>query len=182
MTARLVLGLAWQLFVVGAALLAPSFVAGTAAGRESRDLDLEYAAYASLQSGRVDQAEALCAELTDIDPLSGQDSRPMSLARHHAHTLRGLILLDRGQLAAAKQELLASSAVPPTAELNRVGPSMQLASELLRRGERETVLQYIASARRLWFSTAGRTRLDAWASAIKADRIPDFGTQLVYGG
>lgn len=50
------------------------------------------------------------------------------------------------------------------------GPDKRLASELLKRGEREVVLEYFDLCATFWRSD----RLDEWAAVVKASGMPDF--------
>jgi hypothetical protein len=55
---------------------------------------------------------------------------------------------------------------------------MALARDLLERGERDTVLQYLDLCAVFWRS--GREKLQAWTAAVKEGRTPEFGANLVY--
>lgn len=55
---------------------------------------------------------------------------------------------------------------------------MTLAKLLLERGERAIVLEYFSLCRVFWENHFGK--LDRWSLLVKADRIPDFGANLVF--
>jgi hypothetical protein len=55
---------------------------------------------------------------------------------------------------------------------------MSLAEELLKAGEKETVLQYFEACRKFW--RMGGERLDRWTKEVKAGLAPEFGANLVY--
>jgi hypothetical protein len=54
---------------------------------------------------------------------------------------------------------------------------MTLAKELLEKGGRDVVIQYLEECRTFW--KLGRT-LDSWIATIRNDRIPEFGPNLIY--
>jgi hypothetical protein len=53
---------------------------------------------------------------------------------------------------------------------------MTLANELLKRGEREAVLDYFALCRKFW--KLGGSQLDAWSDAVRKGETPVFGGNL----
>jgi hypothetical protein len=55
---------------------------------------------------------------------------------------------------------------------------MTLASELLEKGQRDAVLEYLTLCKKFW--TLGATQLDTWIDAIRTGGKPDFGANLVY--
>jgi uncharacterized protein len=90
---------------------------------------------------------------------------------HHAHTVLGLIALQEGRMEEAKTHLLDSARHRGSPQLNSFGPSIDLASELLARGERETVLQYLDLCAAFWKDVEGR--LPRWKAAIRAGGTPE---------
>lgn len=99
-------------------------------------------------------------------------------AIHHGNITVGRVALQRNDIATAKQSLLAAGKTRGSPQLNSFGPSMTLASELLARGERETVLEYLQLCKNFWRMNDGR--LDAWTNAIKTGKAPDFNPNLAY--
>jgi hypothetical protein len=55
---------------------------------------------------------------------------------------------------------------------------MSLAKDLLEKGEKDVVLQYLDLVNSFW--SMGRTDIAKWKEEIKAGRIPDFGANLDY--
>ena len=93
--------------------------------------------------------------------------------------------MREGNLAAAKKHLLAAGATPGSPQLNSFGPQMQLARELLEKGEKETVLQYLDLVARFWANPDERTeanpkriarehlkQLEAWKKQIREGKVP----------
>jgi hypothetical protein len=53
---------------------------------------------------------------------------------------------------------------------------MALANELLTKGERDVVLQYLSECATFWKMDRGA--LSTWTVAIQAGKTPDFGANL----
>ncbi len=62
--------------------------------------------------------------------------------------------------------------------MNSFGPNMQLAKDLLAKGEREVVLEYFKRCRTFW--KMGADRLAAWTAAVSKGETPEFGANLEY--
>jgi hypothetical protein len=93
-------------------------------------------------------------------------------AINSAETLLGYVELAEGRLVAAEAHLLASAQVPGSPVLDTWGPDLGLAAELLARGRRESVLQYLKLCKRFW--DLGPGAIDRFEEAIRAGRAPDF--------
>ncbi len=95
-------------------------------------------------------------------------------AVHVGNIVMGRLALGRGDIAEAKARLLAAGRTPGAPVLNSAGPDWQLASDLLARNEKGTVLEYIELCRKFWRRDGGK--LDAYAAAIRAGDWPGFQT------
>ena len=62
--------------------------------------------------------------------------------------------------------------------MNSFGPNMQLAKDLLAKGEREVVLEYFKRCRTFW--EMGADQLAAWTDAVNRGATPEFGANLEY--
>lgn len=93
-------------------------------------------------------------------------------ALHHAHGALGRVALRRKRLPDAKRHLIASAKTRGSPQLNSFGPSHDLASELLARGEAKTVVRYLELCRRFW--SMGEKHVDAWTRSIKESGTTDF--------
>jgi hypothetical protein len=98
-------------------------------------------------------------------------------AIHDVNMIAGLIALRRDDLGGAKQFLLASAETSGSRALRMLGPNLTLAHELLKRGEREAVVQYLQRCRVFW--RLGIRALDEWIDQIRDGAMPDFGQNLV---
>ncbi len=97
-------------------------------------------------------------------------------ALHDGHTVLGRLALRRGDTAAAREHMLASARTPGSPQLRSVGPTMRLAKDLLDKGEKDAVIEYLTLCGNFW--TAGALNLSAWSQAVRDGRAPDFGLSL----
>ena len=95
-------------------------------------------------------------------------------AIHYANLALGRVALLDGDLSDARQKLLAAGDTPGSPQLDDFGPDMTLAEELLARGDRETVLEYLERCNRFWLRKE-KNRIHEWTEAIKTGHAPDFG-------
>jgi len=128
--------------------------------------------------------EGLAGEMADAAFKSGDFEAASELAQvhlqgsdrsavHRANILLGRIALRWGDLIGAKQFLLDSSKPEAGAYVRLFSPSMVLAKELLAKGEKETVIQYLTNCQSLW--PRGEDILTLWLDDLQHGRTPDFG-------
>ena len=102
---------------------------------------------------------------------------------HKAHVLLGRIALAQGDVAGARKELLEAADVTPEGArgaLSSFGPNMLLAKELLAKGEKESVMDYLKRCRSFWTGPTAKEKLDAWSWQVSQGETPDFGANLLY--
>jgi len=104
---------------------------------------------------------------------------------HKANTILGCVALRRDDLEKAKQYLIQSGKTPGSPQLNSFGPSFLLARELLEKGQKETVLQYLDLVAVFWANPEKKSPrfkplaqehaqlLSKWKQEIKDGKIPD---------
>ncbi len=109
--------------------------------------------------------------LTKLDPK--KDSWNHGNLDFALHQLLGRIALAQGDGKEAAAQLIASGKTPGSPQLNSFGPSMSLASELLGKGERKAVVEYLDLCAKFWSS--GRSKMPDWKSQIEKGETPDFG-------
>jgi hypothetical protein len=95
---------------------------------------------------------------------------------HNGHMVLGIVALRNGDITNADRELLNAGKTTGSPQLNSFGPNMMLASELLKKGERSTVLDYFEMCRTFWKS--GAATLDAWGETVRNGGTPVFGVNL----
>jgi hypothetical protein len=99
-------------------------------------------------------------------------------AIHQGNIVLGRVALQQGNLEAAKERLLAAGITKGSPVLGSFGPNMALAKDLLTRGERTVVLQYLGECKQFWKRDNGR--IDQWSAEIQGGVIPDFRANLLY--
>jgi hypothetical protein len=95
-------------------------------------------------------------------------------ATQKANTILGRVSLRSGDVVASKQYLLDSSGPAAARDVAIYGPALALAQELLEKGERGTVVEYLERCRILW--PRGEHTLRNWIVNIRAGATPDLGT------
>jgi tetratricopeptide (TPR) repeat protein len=96
-------------------------------------------------------------------------------AVQRANTILGRVALRADDVTSAKRYLLDSADSGAARDIALSGPIFVLAKELIERGEREAVLQYLQDCLALW--PRGETILRIWIAEIQEGRTPNFGNQ-----
>jgi hypothetical protein len=131
---------------------------------------LANAAQCALWTGADAKAAAYASEL--LARAEDAKGRPDGDAIHEGHRILGHVALDAGDIEAAKRHLLESAKTPGSPVLNSFGPELTLAKDLLAKGERQAVIQYLESLPRFW---QGRQEaIDEWVILIRAGKTPDL--------
>lgn len=149
-------------------------IARLAAARDDYDrwCALPSAALAHALRGNAPEATALARETLALVPRYAKDWNHGN-AIHKANLALGHVALRSGDREAAKAYLLAAGDTPGSPQLDSFGPDMSLARELLRAGERETVLDYLDRVNRFWALDFGAVA--TWKIAIGLGFSPGFG-------
>lgn len=138
---------------------------------------LNRAAKNALAAGKTEEAAKFARELETL-ALKFKDDWNYGNAIQDANQVLGRIALAKGDVDEAKKRLLASADSKGSPQMNSFGPNMQLAKDLLAKGETETVLKYFERCRKFW--EMGGRQLDRWSRDAKAGNSPDFGAHLSY--
>jgi len=131
----------------------------------------------AFDAGDMAKAEQFANELLKSTQ-GGAGSWNSGNAIFTGNVVLGRVALRRGDVAGAKQHLLAAGETSGSPQLDSFGPSMTLAKELLEKGERDTVIAYLQSCAKFW--DMGRDNLKSWIATIKRGGTPDFGANLFY--
>lgn len=126
------------------------------------------AAYLLGEFARAGELAAQCLTLAEQSP----DNWSYGNAIHTAHTVKGLPVLEQGDIQRAAVELLEAGAIPGSPQLGSFGPSMFLALRLLQVGESSSVLDYFQLCRKFW--KMGDVWLELWEAKVRAGGIPNF--------
>jgi hypothetical protein len=95
-------------------------------------------------------------------------------AVQRANTLLGRVALVSDDIAGGRQYLLDSAGPEAARDVSVSGPTMVLAKELLEKGERDVVIEYLENCKLLW--PRGEPTLQNWIAEIKRGRTPNFGS------
>lgn len=135
-------------------------------------------ALAALEAGETELAKKHAAETLR----KNTDSKNWNYGNiiHDGNQILGRGALREGQLSDAKTYLLKAGATPGSPQLNSFGPQMQLARELLEKGEKEAVLQYLDLVSKFWASDKDLKEqsnehaalIAEWKREIAEGRIP----------
>jgi tetratricopeptide (TPR) repeat protein len=144
---------------------------------EHRFYELGALATSAFEAGETATAQKYASELLISAPKFKNDWN-YGNALYEGNVVLGRLALERGDIAGAKEHLLAAGQTPGSPQLDSFGPNMTLAKELLEKGEREVVLTYLQSCVSFW--KMGGDKLQAWIATIRGGGTPDFGTNLHY--
>ena len=145
---------------------------------EERYYALNHVAKESFAVGNIREARKCGEELLALLPqLQGNSN--YGNAVQDGNLVLGRIAMREGRLLDAKRYLLQAGKSPGSPQMDSFGPNMSLAKDLLKKAEREVVLEYLELCRKFWTMHDGR--LDKWSQEVKEGKIPDFGANLVDG-
>jgi hypothetical protein len=126
----------------------------------------------ALWAGDVGRAEQCASEILRLTLRPGRVPFDMEEAIQDGNLVLGLVALRHGDKERAKQHLLASVRTEGSFEMKMVGPNRSLAHELLKAGERETVLEYLDGCKFFWRGERGE--LENWKARIRNGEDPEF--------
>ena len=129
-------------------------------------------AKAAFEAGNIVKAKAKATELLGKYG-QDKDSYDYDDAVFQGNQVLGRVALREGNIARAKRHLLASARVSGSPVLSSFGPDMTLAKELLEKGQKTVVLEYLHLCATFWEYKAAR--LKDWEDDIRKGRMPDFG-------
>ncbi len=139
-------------------------------------------ARAALEAGRLPAARKHAAEAL----AANTDSRSWNYGNviHEMNQLLGRAALREGKMAEARRALLAAGATAGSPQLNSFGPQLILARELLAKGEKVVVVEYLDLVGRFWARHDPKrpdqrsgveektALLTKWKAEIRAGKIP----------
>jgi hypothetical protein len=145
--------------------------------------DLQTKAQSALKSGDTKSATRYASELLR----KNTDRRSWNYGNviYEGNQILGLAALKEGNIAAAKRYLIAAGKTPGSPQLNSFGPEMPLAQELLKKGEKGIVLEFLDLVARFWATppAGGRpefaqlaqqhaAKIRQWKTDIRAGKQP----------
>jgi len=135
-------------------------------------------AKAAVEADVRDKARIYATKLLEkaADPECFQPANGRAV--HYGNLVLGRLAIQGGDLEGAKRHLLRSARTAGDPALCTGGPNMSLAKELLDRGERRAVIEYLHLCGEFWETNDHRA--EQWAYAIAQGQVPDFGPNLDY--
>jgi hypothetical protein len=121
-------------------------------------------------AGATNKAEQYSKEAVALEPPG--DPVSDGEATHDGNMVLGLVALQHGDVEQAKRHLIESSHTSGSGYMRFTGPNLSLANELLKRNERQVVIDYLRECRRFWVD--GRKVLDTWIEKIRDGNDPQF--------
>ncbi|MBL7187460.1 MAG: M48 family metalloprotease [Phycisphaerae bacterium] len=125
------------------------------------------------EAGQIDKASTYARQLLNNPPAGHNYGNTI----HQGNLILGRIALDKNKIEVAKRHLLNAAKTPGSPVLGSFGPSMTLANELLKKGERDVVIEYFDLCNKFW--KMGRDRLKNWKATVKQGGTPEFGSSLI---
>jgi hypothetical protein len=135
------------------------------------------AAKAAVEAGELKKAEKFATELLEIASRHTGEEK-YGPAVHDGNMILGRLALRQGNIQEAKAYLIKAGHTLGGGTLTSFGPSMSLAKELLERGERESVIEYLELCKKFW--DYKKDLLERWIQTIKSGGTPQFGSNLIY--
>jgi hypothetical protein len=146
---------------------------------EQRFYALDKVAKESFIIGKIEDASKYADELAALAP-KYKTNWNYGNAVQDANLVWGRIALKTGHIDEAKMRLLKAGHSPGSATMDSFGPNMSLANDLLQKGQKEVVLEYLELCRTFWSDEDNHGKLDQWKKEIQDGKRPDFGANLVY--
>jgi hypothetical protein len=143
-----------------------------------RGTNLRELTIAAFEAGDRVKAKQYATQLLDIQQKTSNPFGPDNDGIHVGNTILGRLALQDGNIAEAKQRLLASAPERGSPVLDSYGPRMTLAADLLAKGEGNVVVGYLEKCRAFWNLGHGKENISLWESEIRAGKKPDFGDNL----
>lgn len=135
---------------------------------QQRSYALPDLAKAALDAGALDKAAAYANEALRSASQSDPKERDWNYGNeiYTGNMVLGLVALRQDDVVKGRQYLLESAKTPGSPTLGSFGPDMRLASELLKKGEKDAVLEFLQACRSFW--KMGGPRLDALVAKVRA--------------
>jgi outer membrane lipoprotein-sorting protein len=147
---------------------------GAAKDAGERFYPLDELAKAAFEIRKFDEARQYAREALRLAP-QYQGHWSYGSAIHDGHMVLGRLALLKGDVIAARRELLDAGKTPGGPSLDTNGPNMSLAKDLLEIGEADVVREYLCECASFWKNSQ---TLESWVASIDQGDVPDFGANL----
>ncbi|HKD99650.1 MAG TPA: hypothetical protein VKE69_01465 [Planctomycetota bacterium] len=126
----------------------------------------------------LDELETARRHALELEAHAPHDSCDHANALHVGHQLLGRLALRAGDVADAERRLLASVAeIPERTALRWIGPSWDLANDLLAADRTDAVLEFLRVVESFWNRPAAE-EIPGWRAAIAEGRRPFLATRI----
>jgi len=140
-------------------------VAASMVDEEQRFYMLGDMAKLAFDTGDTVKASEYANEVLDISS-KYKDNWNYGNATHEGNTTLGRVAARNGDINIAAYYLIESGKTGGSPQLDSFGPSMELASDIIKAGETESVITYLELCKNFW--EGKENILDAWINEIKA--------------
>jgi len=141
------------------------------ASGETRFYQLEGVAKTAFKAGDMAKASAHAGELLKLAPGYAADWNDGN-AIYTGNTILGLVALKHGDIASARNYLLAAAKTPGSPQLDSFGPDLTLASEMAAHGEKDSVIAFLGSISKFW--DGHDAEIKEWQEDIRQGQPPAF--------
>lgn len=132
-------------------------------------------ALAAFRAGKLTHSERHARELLRMASDYADDWN-YGNAIHDANMILGRIAMQEGDVDSAAEHLIEAGKTPGSPQLDSFGPDMRLASELLKAGRDEVVIEYLDLCAAFW--DLDRGQLEKWKKVIRIGGTPNFGVRM----
>jgi len=138
------------------------------ANGQDRGYALPDLAKAAVDAGALDKALSYANEMLQGAAQTDPRHRDWNYGNeiYTGNMVLGLVALRQDNIVKARQFLLESAKTPGSPTLGSFGPDLRLAGELLRKGEKDAVLEFLEACKSFW--KIGGPRLDALIAKVRA--------------
>jgi hypothetical protein len=136
---------------------------------------LDKAAKSSFKFKKYDKAKNYAEELLVLSQ-KHKNEVIYGSAIYDSHVVLGRLALLDGKPEQAIYHLFEAAKTPGDAALASFGPDMSLAKDLLEKGYKEPVIEFLIRCKSFWEFDEGK--VDRWVKEINEGKMPDFGTSL----
>lgn len=133
--------------------------------RLSRFYEMEDLINSAYEEGNYDKATTLITEYLELASIYHSNWN-YGNAVHNSNQFLGFIALEKNDVAAAANYLVEAGRSTGSPQLDSFGPSLDLANELLSKGERDAVVSYLQGIRKFW--DGKESIIDDWVQKINA--------------
>ncbi len=123
------------------------------------------------------EARKYAEQLLELSNANRNDENIYGPGIYNSHIILGRLELLSGNSEKAIYHLFEAEKTPGHPVLASFGPDMSLAKDLLEKGYKEPVIEFLTGCKRFWTYDDGK--LDRWIKEVNQGRMPDFGMNLI---